>query len=125
LLDHISASFRAAPNGPVNQETTRIAFEGQGAMSGLALADPTLARAIGGEAKLALRGTASVGGEISFDTLDLTSDDLEARYSGLLSSKKAHGRLEITGRDLSRFALLAGGAQGRSSCDRRSRRRAE
>ena len=110
LLDHISASFRAAPNGPVNQETTRIAFEGQGAMSGLALADPTLARAIGSEAKLALRGTASVGGEISFDTLDLTSDDLEARYSGLLSSKKAHGRLEITARDLSRFALLAGGA---------------
>jgi translocation and assembly module TamB len=109
-LDHISASFRAAPNGPVNQETTRIAFEGQGAMSGLMLADPTLGRAIGSEAKLALRGAASVGGDISIDTLDLTTGDLDARYSGLLGPKKTHGRLEVTARDLSRFAPLAGGA---------------
>ena len=108
-LDHISASFRAAPKGPVNQETTRVAFEGQGAMSGLALADPMLGRAIGSEAKLALRGTSTVSGDISFDTLNLTSGDLDARYSGVLSAKKAHGRLEITARDLNRFALLAGG----------------
>jgi translocation and assembly module TamB len=109
-LDHIAASFRAVPNGPLNQETTRIAFEGQGAMSGLALADPALARAIGSEAKLALRGTATVGGDVSFDTLDFTSRDLDAHYSGLLSPKKAHGRLEVTARSLSRFAPLAGGA---------------
>jgi translocation and assembly module TamB len=108
-LDHISANFRAAPNGPVNQETTHIAFEGQGAMSGLKLADPTLGRAIGSEAKLSLRGTASVDGDISFDTLNLTAGDLDARYSGLLGAKKAHGRLEVTARDLSRFAPLAGG----------------
>jgi translocation and assembly module TamB len=109
-IERVSASFRATPNGPLNQEATRVAFEGQGAMSGLALADPALARAIGREAKLALRGTASVGGDIAFDTLDLTSDVLDARYSGLLGPKKAHGRLEVTARDLSRFALLAGGA---------------
>jgi translocation and assembly module TamB len=108
-IDHISASFRAEPNGPVNQETTRIAFEGQGAMSGLKLADPTLGIAIGSEAKLALRGAASVAGDISFDTLDLTSGDLDARYSGLLGPKKARGRLEVAARDLSRFAPLAGG----------------
>ena len=60
-LDHVSASFRAVPNGPLNEESTRIAFEGQGAMSGLALADAALARAIGSQAKLALSGTATVG----------------------------------------------------------------
>jgi translocation and assembly module TamB len=109
-LDHISASFRAVPNGPLNQETTRIAFEGHGAMSGLVLADPALARAIGSEAKLALRGTASVRGDVSFDTLDLKSHDLDLRYSGLLAPKKVHGRLEVAARDLSRFAPLAGGA---------------
>jgi translocation and assembly module TamB len=109
-LDHISASFRSIPNGPLNQETTRIAFEGQGAMSGLMLADPALARAVGSEAKLALRGTATVGGDVSFDSLDLTSHDLEARYSGLLAPAKVHGRLEVVARDLSRFASLAGGA---------------
>jgi translocation and assembly module TamB len=109
-LDHVSATFRAVPNGPLTEESTRIAFEGAGAMNGLALADPALARAIGGEAKLALRGSASIGGDIAFDTLDLTSHGLDARYSGLLAPKKVHGWLEVTARDLSRFAPFAGGA---------------
>ena len=109
-LDHVSATFRAVPNGSLAEKSTRIAFEGQGAMSGLALADPTLASAIGSEAKLALRGSASTGGDIAFDALDLSSHDLDARYSGLLSPTKVHGRLEVTARSLSRFAALAGGA---------------
>ena len=58
-LDHIAATFRAVPNGSLFEESTRIAFAGEGAMSGLALADTTLARAIGSEAKLTLRGAAS------------------------------------------------------------------
>jgi translocation and assembly module TamB len=107
-LDHIAASFRAVPNGPLNQETTQIAFEGQGAMTGLALADPALASAIGSEAKLNLHGTATVSGDLSFDALDLTSHDFDARYSGLLAPRKVHGRAEIIARDLSRFAALAG-----------------
>ena len=108
-LDNVSATFRAIPNGSLAEQSTRIAFEGHAAMSGLALADRTLARAIGSEAKLALRGSASIGGDIAFDTLDLSSHDFDARYSGLLAPKKVHGRLEITARDLSRFAPLAGG----------------
>ena len=79
-------------------------------MSGLKLADPMLASAVGSEAKLALRGSASIGGDIAFDALDLSSQDLDAHYSGLLAPKKVHGRLEVTARDLSRFAALAGGA---------------
>ena len=108
-LDHIAATFRAVPNGSLVEESTRIAFEGEGAMSGLALTDPALARAIGSEAKLALRGSASVGGDIAFDTLDLSSHDLDARYSGLLARTRVQGRLEVTAHDLSRFAALAGG----------------
>ncbi len=109
-LDHIAASFRAVPNGSLNQETTQIAFEGRAAMSGLALADPALASAVGSEAKLNLHGTATVGGDISFDALDLTSHDFDVRYSGLLAPRKLHGRAEIIARDLSRFAALAGTA---------------
>ena len=56
-----------------------------------------------------MRGSASVGGDIAFDTLELSSHDLDARYSGLLAPTKVHGRLEVTARDLSRFAPLAGG----------------
>jgi translocation and assembly module TamB len=109
-LDHIAATFRAVPNGPLTDESTRIAFKGEGTMSGLALADPALARAIGSEVKLALSGSASVGGDVTFDSLDLTSHDLDASYSGLLGPNKAHGQLEVTARDLARFALMAGGA---------------
>ena len=109
-LDRVSATFRAAPNGSLAETSTRIAFEGQGAMSGLKLADPTLASAVGSEAKVALRGSASTGGDIAFDAFDLSSHDLDAHYSGLLSPTKVHGRLEVTARNLSRFAALAGGA---------------
>ena len=109
-LDRVSSTFRAAPNGSLAETSTRIAFEGQGAMSGLKLADPTIASAVGSEAKVALRGSASAGGDIAFDAFDLSSHDLDAHYSGLLSPTKVHGRLEVTARSLSRFAALAGGA---------------
>ena len=79
-------------------------------MSGLRLADPALARAVGAEIALALRGSASAGGGIAFDAIDLAAPDFEAHYSGLLSPKQAHGRLDIATRDLGRFALLIGGA---------------
>ena len=109
-LDHVSASFRAVPNGPLTDEATRIPFKGQAQVSGLRLADPALARAVGAEIALALRGSASAGGGIAFDALDLAAPDFEAHYSGLLSPKQAHGRMAIATRDLSRFALLIGGA---------------
>ena len=38
-------------------------------MSGLALADPALGRAVGSEVKLSLSGSASLGGDIAFDAL--------------------------------------------------------
>ena len=79
-------------------------------MSGLALADPALARAIGSEAKLALRGSASMVGDIAFDTLDLSAHDLDAHYSGLLAPNEVRGRLEVTAYDLRRFAPFAGRA---------------
>ena len=109
-LDHISASFRAVPSGSLSDEATKIPFQGQAQVSGLRLADPAIARAIGGEIEFALRGSATAGGVIAFDALDLASPDFEAHYAGLLSPKKAHGRLDIAIRDLSRFALLVGGA---------------
>src|SRR5271166_3670875 len=107
-LGHAAATFHAAPNGPLTDEATRIAFEGQTAVSGLALADPALGRAVGSEVKLSLRGSASLGGDIAFDTLELAALDLDARYSGLLAPKVVRGRLEVTSRDLSRFGPLAG-----------------
>ena len=109
-LDHIAATFRAVPNGPLTDESTRIAFEGQGTMSGLALADPALARAIGSEAKLALRGSASVGGDVTFDSLDLTSHDLDAQLFRPARAEQGARPAGGHGAGPRRFAPLAGGA---------------
>jgi len=109
-VEHVAASFHASPNGPATDEKTRIAFEGEARVNGLALADPAFAQAVGPELTLNMRGSASSTGEATFDALDLTAPHFDARYSGLLSSRQIHGKANIVARDLSRFALLAGGA---------------
>ena len=48
-VDRVEASFRASPNGPLSDEATRIQFEGQAAVNGLALADPAFSQAVGRE----------------------------------------------------------------------------
>ena len=109
-VERVEASFRASPDGPLTEEKTRILFEGQAKVNGLALADPAFAQAIGRELTLNMRGSASSRGETTFDTLDLSAPNFDAQYSGLLSGSKIHGHANIVARDLSRFALLAGGA---------------
>ena len=67
-----------------------------------------------------MRGSASSTGEATFDALDLSAPNFDAQYSGLLARSKIHGKANIAVRDLSRFALLAGGnSQGRGAHRRR------
>jgi translocation and assembly module TamB len=108
-VDRVEATFRASPDGPLMEEKTRILFEGQAKVNGLALADPAFAQAIGHELTLNMRGSASSRGEMTFDALDLSGPNFDAQYSGLLSGSKIHGKANIVAHDLSRFALLAGG----------------
>jgi translocation and assembly module TamB len=108
-VERIAASFRASPDGPLTEEKTRILFEGEAKVNGLALADPAFAQAVGRELTLTMRGSASSRGETAFDALDLSAPNLSAQYSGLLSPSKIRGKANIIARDLSRFALLAGG----------------
>ena len=107
-VDRVVASFHAAPSGALTDKATRIPFEGQAKVSGLALTDPALRQAVGSDIALTLDGSASPEGDVSFDTLELAASDLDAHYSGLLAPRKVQGRLEMTARDLSRFAKLAG-----------------
>ena len=109
-VDRVEASFRASPNGPLSDEATRILFDGQATVNGLALADPAFSQAVGRELALTMRGSASLTGEATFDALDLAAPNFEAHYSGLLARSKIHGKVNIIARDLSRFTLLAGGA---------------
>jgi translocation and assembly module TamB len=108
-VDRVEATFRTSPDGPLTDEKTRILFESQASAKGLALADPAFAQAVGRELTLKMRGSV-LKGEATFDVLDLSAPNFDAQYSGLLSGSKVHGKANIVARDLSRFALLAGGA---------------
>ncbi len=107
-VDHVAATFRAAPTGALTEAATRIPFESRATVSGLALSDPALREAVGPELNLTMRGSAAPNGEATFDALDLAAPNLEAHYSGLLGGAKVHGKLDVTFGDLSRFALVAG-----------------
>jgi translocation and assembly module TamB len=107
-VDHVAATFRANPTGPLTEAATRIPFEGRAEVSGLSLADPALRQAVGPEVTLALRGSAEPSGEATFDRLELATPNLKAHYAGLLGATKVAGKLDAAVRDLSRFALLAG-----------------
>ncbi len=108
-VDRVEATFRASPDGPLTEEKTRILFEGEAKVNGLAVADPAFAQAVGRELTLTMRGSASSRGEMTFDALDLSAPNFSAQYSGLLSPSEIRGKANIVARDLSRFALLAGG----------------
>ena len=107
-LDHVAATFRAAPNGSLMEATTRIAFAGDAKVNGLALADPSINQAVGPEIALTMRGAASPSGEMTFDALDLAASSLNANFYGLLGRAKVHGKLDVAAHELSRFALIAG-----------------
>jgi translocation and assembly module TamB len=107
-VDRVEATFRASPDGSLSDEKTRILFESQASVKGLALADPAFAQAVGRELTLKMRGSV-LKGEATFEVLDLSAPNFDAQYSGLLSGSKIHGKANIVARDLSRFALLAGG----------------
>ena len=66
-VDSVEASFRASPDGPLTEEKTRILFESQASVKGLALADPAFAQAVGRELALKIRGSASSSGEATVD----------------------------------------------------------
>ena len=109
-LDHVAAAFRAVPNGPVTEATTRIAFTGNAAVSGLALTDPAFNQALGAELTLTMRGSASASGDMTFDALDFAAPALNANYSGLVSAARIHGKLDVAAPDLGKFARISGGS---------------
>ncbi|RBP07372.1 autotransporter secretion inner membrane protein TamB [Roseiarcus fermentans] len=108
-LERVTAAFDAHPSGALTETATRILFSVQGDVKGLVPADKALADALGRDFALTARGSAGVGGEIAFDTLDLVAPKFEAQYSGLASSQKMHGKLKATIEDLGRFSGLVGG----------------
>lgn len=107
-LAKLAARFTATPNGPVGQPETRITLVSDGEASGVALADPKLARAVGDRIVFTLRGTGRGEGSAEFETLRLAMSGVELDYKGELGKARILGQLRAALPDLSRLSGLAG-----------------
>jgi Uncharacterized protein conserved in bacteria len=106
-FDKIAATFSTSPNGPLSEKTTRIAFSADASASGVALTDPALAKAVGPQLTLTLRGSGTPDGTANVEVAHLATRTLDATYTGQLGSREAQGKLSLTAQDLSRFADVA------------------
>ncbi|SFC90717.1 translocation and assembly module TamB [Bosea sp. CRIB-10] len=106
-LAKLDFSFTATPTGALNDPATRTVLVSDGEASGVALAEPGLARFIGDRLRFTLRGTASEGGGM-FETLKLAFGGAELGYAGQLGPARILGKVEARLPDLSRLSTLAG-----------------
>lgn len=106
-LANLTAAFSASPNGLLTEPATRIAFVADARASGVALADPALARAVGNELTLTMRGTAAPDGIVDIETARLGTPSMNASYTGQLGGENSAGRLVVRAPDLSRFGDVA------------------
>lgn len=106
-LASLEARFSALPNGPLSEPATRISLDVDARASGVALSDPALAKAVGDQVTLTLRGTAAPDGTADIQTARLASPTLNATYAGRLGVRDGSGRLAVQAPDLSRFGDVA------------------
>jgi len=103
----LDATFSTIPDGLLAEPSTRIALVADARASGVALTDPALAKAVGNQLSLTVRGRAAPDGVADIETARLTSPSLDASYSGRLGAADAVGRLVLRAPDLSRFGDIA------------------
>ncbi len=107
-LAKLDATFRATPTGGSSARGTLVQFVGNGRATGLTLTDRALARAIGTEASLTVRGAGTMAGLFTFETLEVKSPTIIGRFAGRAGSSELQGRLELNAPDLARFGDVAG-----------------
>jgi translocation and assembly module TamB len=107
-LARLDATFAAIPSGTVMSAGTRINITADARATGLAPNDPGLARAVGTELTLALKGISAAENRLDVERLEIRTPTLSARYAGRLGSGEMRGQVEAGAADLSRFATLAG-----------------
>jgi len=86
-VDRVEASFSASPNGPLSDEATRILFDAQATVNGLALADPAFSQAVGRELTLTMRGSASSSGSTTRPLASMRSPTSRRCSRGISGSK--------------------------------------
>jgi translocation and assembly module TamB len=106
-LAKLDATFSATPNGLLSEAATRTALVADAKASGVALTDPALARAVGDQLTLTIRGTAAPDGVTDIETARLSTPSIDATYAGQLGAEGSAGRLALRAPDLSRFGDIA------------------
>lgn len=107
-LGKLAARFTATPNGAIGDANTRIALVSDGEATGVALADPKIARIVGDRIIFTLRGTGEGEGSADFETLRLAMSGVELDYKGRLGKARILGQANASLPDLSRLSELAG-----------------
>lgn len=107
-FERLGLTFNATPTGQIGQPGTRIALTADGEAAGIALADRSLARAVGERVTFTLRGTAQDDGTADFETLRLAMSGLDLDYKGKAGNARTLGRLQAVLPDLARLSGLAG-----------------
>ena len=109
-LGKLGLSFTATPTGRIGEAGSRVALVSDGLATGIALADPAQAQAVGERVAFTMRGTANDDGTADFETLTLGMSGLALDYRGKLGQARILGRLGATLPDLARLSGLAGTA---------------
>lgn len=103
----VGLTFNATPSGTIGQVGTRIDLTSDGEASGIALADPALAKAVGDKVTFTLRGTGNDDGTADFETLRLALSGMALDYRGKLGQSRILGQLKAVLPDLTRLSGLA------------------
>ena len=102
----VSGKFNVAPSGDVMEKTTSIPFSANLQATGLAAADPALARALGSSVTLTVAGSA-VDGVADVQTARVQTPTSDLRFAGRIGGTVLQGKLTADVPDLARFGGLA------------------
>src|SRR4051794_23558220 len=117
-LGKLDATFKATPTGDASAKGPLIQLTADARATGLTLTDKALAQAVGTEASLRLRGTGTLNGQFTFETLELKSPTITGQFAGRAGSSEIQGRLGIAAPDLAKFGEVAGlGLRGSARLD--------
>ncbi len=86
----------------------RIDFTLSGGSTGLKLADPATAKAVGGELAVSGSGRWQAGAPLTIDALKLMTPTAEARFAGKVEDGRIDGRQSLAAASLAPFSDLAG-----------------
>ncbi len=107
-VGHIDATIKAVADGALGLAATRVDIAADVNGSGVAIADPGLAGAIGETATLSLRARATGQGDADISVAKLATSAGEASYSGRAGPNALDGRLTLAIPALARLSRLAG-----------------